>query len=75
MFCAYTISFFIAKMQSQKPNIRARIYVMEDKILEIMIQMAHISAIMQSLSAELDKMYSVLADKEFIKTLQDKKEK
>jgi hypothetical protein len=48
---------------------------MEDKILEIMIQMAHISAIMQSLSAELDKMYSVLADKEFIKTLQDKKEK
>jgi hypothetical protein len=48
---------------------------MEDKILEIMIQMAHISAIMQSLSTELDKMYSVLADKKFLEKIKLKEDR
>lgn len=43
---------------------------MKEKIIEILVRIAHISESAKSLSEELDKMYSILADSDFLEMLE-----
>ncbi len=38
---------------------------MEDKIIKLLVATAHLSEKMKSLAEELDKIYSILSDKDF----------
>lgn len=44
---------------------------MEDKMIEILICMLHISEKMKCLSTELDKMYEILGDSKFIEYIKN----
>jgi hypothetical protein len=44
---------------------------MEEKIIQLLVCTAHISEKMKSLSEELDKIYSILSDKEFWETIEE----
>lgn len=43
---------------------------MKEKIIEILVRIAHISESAKSLAEELDKMYSSLADSDFLEMLE-----
>ena len=43
---------------------------MKDKIIEILVRIAHISESAKALAEELDKMYSTLADNGFLEMLE-----
>ena len=42
---------------------------MEDKLIKLLVAIAHISEKMKSLSEELDKVYSIISDKEILEIL------
>ena len=44
---------------------------MEDKMIEILVRMLHISEKMKCLSNELDKMYEILGDSKFIEYIKN----
>lgn len=48
---------------------------MEDKIIEILVRMAHISENLKNLADELDKMYEIIGDSAFIDMLKKDSEK
>ena len=48
---------------------------MKDKIIEILVRMAHISENLKNLAEELDKMYDVLGDSAFLDMLKKESEK
>ena len=48
---------------------------MKDRIIEMLVTLAHISKQMQNLSEELDKMYDIIADERFFEMLETKNEK
>ena len=48
---------------------------MKDRIIEMLVTLAHISRQMENLSQELDKMYDIIADEKFLETLETKNEK
>jgi uncharacterized protein YlxP (DUF503 family) len=48
---------------------------MKDRIIEMLVSLAHISKQMQNLSEELDKMYDLMADEKFLEMLETKNEK
>lgn len=43
---------------------------MKDKVIEIMVRLAHISETLKILTKELDKMYDVLGDNDFLNALE-----
>jgi hypothetical protein len=58
-----------------QPNSRKCVGVdMKEKIIDLLICIAHISAKMKSLSLELDKVYDVLGDADFIDYINNIKE-
>lgn len=48
---------------------------MKDRIIEMLVTLAHISKKMQSLSEELDKMYDLIGDKDFLAMIETQNEK
>jgi hypothetical protein len=48
---------------------------MKEKIIEILVRMAHISEKTKMLAEEIDKMYDVLGDAEFLDMLKKDSEK
>lgn len=43
---------------------------MKEKIIEILVRMAHISENLKNLADELDKMYEILGDNDFLNALE-----
>lgn len=43
---------------------------MKDKVIEILVRLAHISVNLKSLTQELDKMYDILGDNDFLNALE-----
>ena len=43
---------------------------MKDKVIEILVRLAHISVNLKSLTQEIDKMYDILADNDFLEALE-----
>lgn len=44
---------------------------MKEKIIEILVRLAHISENLKMLITELDKMYDVLGDNDFLKSIDE----
>ena len=44
---------------------------MKEKIIEILVRLAHISENLKMLITELDKMYDVLGDNDFLKIIEE----
>ena len=44
---------------------------MKEKIIEILVRLAHISENLKMLVTELDKMYDVLGDNDFLKSIDE----
>ena len=55
-------------MQSQTHRCRGKI--MKDKVIEILVRLAHISVNLKSLTQEIDKMYDILGDNDFLNALE-----
>ena len=48
---------------------------MKDKVIEILVRLAHISVNLKSLTQEIDKMYDILGDSAFLDMLNKESEK
>lgn len=59
----------------KRENKRRKEADMKDRIIEMLVTLAHISRQMENLSQELDKMYDIIADEKFLETLETKNEK
>lgn len=48
---------------------------MKDKVIEILVRLAHISVSLKSLTTEVDKMYDILGDNDFLNALENELKK
>jgi hypothetical protein len=65
----YNAPFSFYNALTNKRNVG--VFFMREKIIEILVRLAHISENLKMLSTELDKMYDVLGDNDFLKSIDE----